>query len=131
MAMKQRSDRLLKKCFHKCRKLGVRILEYATNWASIEELDIRACFCSREEEYFSIPRDVPKGHVAVYVGEECKRFVIKLTLLRHPLFRALLDQAEEVFKFATGSKLQIPCNENIFLSIVYLARSQTEQTYFS
>ncbi|KAE8713197.1 Indole-3-acetic acid-induced protein ARG7 [Hibiscus syriacus] len=48
-------------------------------------------------EESSIPRDVPKGHLAVYVGEDYKRFVIKITLLKHPLFKALLDRARDEY----------------------------------
>ncbi|XVE68865.1 hypothetical protein DITRI_Ditri09bG0104200 [Diplodiscus trichospermus] len=57
-----------------------------------------------------------------------KRFVIKMSLLKHPLFMALLDRAEEVFDFSTASKLCIPCNENNFAFILqYVAASQQDQ----
>ncbi|KAJ4836990.1 hypothetical protein Tsubulata_022200 [Turnera subulata] len=45
----------------------------------------------------SIPKDVPKGHLVVYVGESSKRFVIKIELLKHPLFKALLDEAKDEY----------------------------------
>ena len=63
--------------------------------------------------------DVPKGHLAVYVGEEHKkRFVIPISFLNHPLFQDLLNRAEEEFGFdhPTGG-LTIPCSENYFISL--------------
>ncbi|XP_054778076.1 auxin-induced protein 6B-like [Prosopis cineraria] len=44
--------------------------------------------------------DVPKGCVAVHVGEnQKKRFVIPISYLNHPSFQELLSQAEEDFGF--------------------------------
>ncbi|GAB4833634.1 hypothetical protein Ancab_031880 [Ancistrocladus abbreviatus] len=69
----------------------------------------------------SIPKDVPKGHMVVYVGQDLKRFVIKITLLNHPLFRALLDQAQDEYDFTTTSKLRIPCDESMFIDVIRCA----------
>ncbi|KAM0045510.1 putative small auxin-up RNA [Helianthus debilis subsp. tardiflorus] len=69
-----------------------------------------------------IPRDVPKGHLVVYVGENESRFVISVKLLKDPLFNALLDKAREEYDFTAGSRLHIPCNENAFLSVVHCDR---------
>ncbi|KAL7265071.1 hypothetical protein ACSBR1_002927 [Camellia fascicularis] len=80
-------------------------------------------WCHKEEK--CIPRDVPKGHLVVYVGEDHKRHVIKVTLLNHPLFRALLDEASEEHDFRAPSKLCIPCNENTFLSVVHECATAT------
>jgi SAUR family protein len=62
--------------------------------------------------------DVPKGYLAVYVGEEMKRFVISISLLNQPLFQELLNQAEEQFGYdhPTGG-LTIPCREDVFLDV--------------
>ncbi|XP_074354588.1 auxin-induced protein 15A-like [Apium graveolens] len=79
-------------------------------------------FIHQEEDY--IPRDVPKGHLVVYVGKEYRRFVIRITLLDNPLFKALLDQAQEEYDFTASSKLWIPCDEDVFLSVVRCAKSQ-------
>ncbi|PIA56066.1 hypothetical protein AQUCO_00700424v1 [Aquilegia coerulea] len=62
---------------------------------------------------------VPKGHIAVYVGEnEKRRFVIPISYLSHPLFQDLLNQAEEEFGFNHPmGGLTIPCNEESFIEL--------------
>ncbi|CAH1441993.1 unnamed protein product [Lactuca virosa] len=92
--------------------------QWALNWASSS---------MREEEEASIPRDVPKGHLVVYVGKNQRRFVIKVKLLKHPLFSALLDQAREEYDFSTESRLTIPCDEDMFLSVVQCAMSPQDR----
>ncbi|KAF7841113.1 auxin-induced protein X10A-like [Senna tora] len=62
--------------------------------------------------------EVPKGHVAVYVGEKMKRFVIPISCLNQPLFQELLNQAEEEFEYYHPmGGLTIPCKEELFLDI--------------
>jgi SAUR family protein len=62
--------------------------------------------------------DVPKGYLAVYVGEEMKRFVIPISYLCQSSFQELLNQAEEQFGYdhPTGG-LTIPCREDVFLDV--------------
>ncbi|CAN1785252.1 Auxin-responsive protein SAUR19 [Linum perenne] len=65
-------------------------------------------------------QDVPKGFLAVYVGEkQKKRFVVPLSYLSQPLFQDLLSMAEEEFG------LTIPCSEETFISATSsLSRSE-------
>nr|GMC87100.1 auxin-responsive protein SAUR68-like [Ipomoea batatas] len=64
--------------------------------------------------------EVPKGHLAVYVGQsEKKRFVIPISYLAAPSFQELLSQAEEEFGFDHPmGGLTIPCPEETFLDII-------------
>lgn len=70
------------------------------------------------EEERRVPGDVPRGHVVVYVGKEHKRFIINLAFLEHPLFRLLLDQAQEEYEFQPNSKLCMPCDEDDFVAML-------------
>ncbi|KAE8668307.1 Auxin-responsive protein SAUR20 [Hibiscus syriacus] len=62
---------------------------------------------------------VAKGHIAVYVGETSKRrFMIPIAYLNHPLFKGLLNMAEEEFGFDHPmGGLTIPCSEEYFIGI--------------
>ncbi|XP_014524316.1 auxin-induced protein 15A-like [Vigna radiata var. radiata] len=62
---------------------------------------------------------VPKGYLAVYVGEENKRFLIPVSYLSHPSFQDLLSQLEEEFghDHPMGG-LTIPCSEDAFQCII-------------
>ncbi|PON39766.1 Small auxin-up RNA [Parasponia andersonii] len=65
--------------------------------------------------------DVPKGHLAVYVGDvsKMKRFVIPVSYLNQPSFQELLSQAEEEFGFDHPmGGLTIPCREEAFIDLV-------------
>ncbi|XP_028755861.1 auxin-induced protein 15A-like [Neltuma alba] len=60
--------------------------------------------------------EVPKGYLAVYIGEEMKRFVIPISYLNQPSFQELLSEAEEEFGFDHPmGALTIPCAEDVFI----------------
>ncbi|TVU43606.1 hypothetical protein EJB05_10090, partial [Eragrostis curvula] len=64
--------------------------------------------------------DVPRGHMAVYIGEQRKRFVIPTACLNHPTFVTLLKRVEDEFGFDHRcGGLTIPCaSEGDFANIV-------------
>ncbi|WKA10273.1 hypothetical protein VitviT2T_027852 [Vitis vinifera] len=57
-----------------------------------------------------LPLDVPKGHFAVYVGENRTRYIVPISFLTRPEFQSLLQQAEEEFGFDHEMGLTIPCS---------------------
>ncbi|KAL2894769.1 Auxin-induced protein 6B [Bienertia sinuspersici] len=72
-----------------------------------------------------IPTDVPSGHVAVTVGSNSRRFVVRASYLNHPIIRKLLAQSEEEFGFVNQTgPLNIACDEKVFEDIIrFLNRS--------
>lgn len=64
-----------------------------------------------------LPFDVPKGHFAVYVGENRSRYIVPVSLLARPEFQCLLRRAEEEFGFDHDMGLTIPCEEDAFESL--------------
>ncbi|CAI0440025.1 unnamed protein product [Linum tenue] len=63
--------------------------------------------------------DVPKGFLAVYVGEtQRKRFVVPVSYLSQQSFQDLLTMAEEEFGFDHPmGGLTIPCSEETFIHV--------------
>ena len=63
---------------------------------------------------------VPKGCMAVYVGEnQRRRFVVPVSYLNEPTFQDLLSQAEEEFGFThPEGGLTIPCKEDTFIDVL-------------
>ncbi|MQL97098.1 hypothetical protein Taro_029784 [Colocasia esculenta] len=66
----------------------------------------------------TVANDIPKGHLAVYVGERQRRFVIPLSYLKHASFLSLLQRVEEEvgFQHPMGG-LTIPFAEDDFVTL--------------
>ncbi|KAM0049301.1 putative small auxin-up RNA [Helianthus debilis subsp. tardiflorus] len=67
-----------------------------------------------------IAADVPAGHVAICVGSNLRRFIVRATYLNHPIFQKLLTEAEEEYGFNNIGPLTIPCEETEFEQILWL-----------
>ncbi|CAJ1933687.1 unnamed protein product [Sphenostylis stenocarpa] len=73
----------------------------------------------RARQGVSKSAEVPKGYLAVYVGEKKKRFVIPIGCLNQPSFQDLLTKAEEEYGYHHPmGGLTIPCREDVFLNIM-------------
>ncbi|PON39753.1 Small auxin-up RNA [Parasponia andersonii] len=73
-----------------------------------------------QRPFSSTKLDVPKGYLAVYVGDESKikRFVFPVSFLNQPSFLAL-SQAEEEFGFDHPmGALTIPCAEDVSIGLI-------------
>ncbi|KAL3745761.1 hypothetical protein ACJRO7_014819 [Eucalyptus globulus] len=70
---------------------------------------------------------IPKGFLAVCIGEELERFVIPMNYLGHPAFRYLLREAEEEFGFQQTGVLRIPCDVPVFQSVVKMVEGKKKK----
>ncbi|XP_051146821.1 protein SMALL AUXIN UP-REGULATED RNA 12-like [Andrographis paniculata] len=75
-----------------------------------------------DAEENGLPEDVPKGHFAVYVGENRSRYIVPISFLTHPEFQSLLNRAEEEFGFDHEMGLTLPCEEVVFRSLTSMLR---------
>ncbi|KAK0587951.1 hypothetical protein LWI29_031770 [Acer saccharum] len=60
---------------------------------------------------------IPKGHLAVYVGEsddDTKRVLVPVIYFNHPLFGELLKEAERVYGYNQPGGITIPCGYSEF-----------------
>ncbi|CAK8575099.1 unnamed protein product [Lathyrus sativus] len=60
---------------------------------------------------------VPKGYLAVYVGQkdgEFRRVLVPVVYFNHPLFSELLKEAEKEYGFYHQGGITIPCRVNEF-----------------
>lgn len=91
-----------------------------------KRLDSVRCGDSDDESCHSPdpPPDVPKGYLAVYVGQELRRFIIPTRYLRHHLFKVLLEKAEEEFGFDHSGALTIPCEIETFKYLLKCMENQ-------
>ncbi|KAI3961691.1 hypothetical protein MKW92_012647 [Papaver armeniacum] len=74
-----------------------------------------------------------KGYFVVY-AKEGKRFVVPLYYLNHPIFKVLLEMAEEEFGSTVDGPLQVPCEEELMDFILALLRNNwhlDEKAFFS
>ncbi|XWS45905.1 hypothetical protein CRYUN_Cryun14cG0019400 [Craigia yunnanensis] len=63
------------------------------------------------------PMEVPKGHLAVYVGKkesDFHRVLVPVIYFNHPLFSELLREAEEEYGFNQQGGITIPCRFSEF-----------------
>ncbi|XP_057980320.1 auxin-responsive protein SAUR36 [Malania oleifera] len=66
------------------------------------------------------PEEVPKGHLAVYVGQkdgDFQRVLVPVIYFNHPLFGELLREAEQEYGFHHPGGITIPCRISEFESV--------------
>ncbi|XP_038983666.1 auxin-responsive protein SAUR32-like [Phoenix dactylifera] len=77
---------------------------------------------------------VKKGWLAVRVGLEddeagFRRFVIPISYLYHPLFKRLLESAQEVYGFHSSGPLKLPCSVDDFLHLRWLIERESQHSH--
>lgn len=90
---------------------------------TVKQMVKKCASFGRKQSYNNIaedglPLDVPKGHFAVYVGENRSRYIVPISYLTHPEFQYLLQQAEDEFGFQHELGLTIPCEEAVFETLM-------------
>ncbi|KAI3464729.1 hypothetical protein Pfo_021392 [Paulownia fortunei] len=67
-----------------------------------------------------------RGHFVVY-SKDNKRFLVPLCYLNHPIFRVLLEMAEEEYGLTVHGPLQVPCEKELMEFILCLLRKNPNE----
>ncbi|KAL2622880.1 hypothetical protein R1flu_003085 [Riccia fluitans] len=79
---------------------------------------------SKSSRLGSIPADIPRRCLAVYVGQERRRYIISTNFLSHSLFKELLRRSEEEFGFQYEGGLSIACDCYLFENVLWMIKLQ-------
>ncbi|KAL0425829.1 UNVERIFIED_CONTAM: Auxin-responsive protein SAUR36, partial [Sesamum radiatum] len=77
----------------------------------------RGTFGPGQEPVLEKPPPVPKGHMAVYVGQkdgDFQRILVPVVYFNHPLFGDLLKESEKEYGFNHSGGITIPCRISEF-----------------
>lgn len=79
--------------------------------------------------FLKAPKKAPKGHLPVYVGQERKRFVVRIDCLSHPLFKDLLDHKDlldyrTLDGFERVGGLEVECEPDVFEQLIRVVDSE-------
>ncbi|CAN4107426.1 unnamed protein product [Withania somnifera] len=105
--------------------MAIRKSNMLSQAAVLKSIMKRCSSLSKKQGYDDgdhLPIDVPKGHFAVYVGENRTRYIVPISFLTQPQFQRLLHCAEEEFGFEHNMGITIPCEEVVFLSLTSMVR---------
>ncbi|XP_010555564.1 PREDICTED: auxin-responsive protein SAUR36 [Tarenaya hassleriana] len=69
----------------------------------------------------------PRGCFTVYVGPKKERFVVRTKLASHPMFKILLEGAEEEFGYRSEGPIVLPCEVDFFLKVLAEMESLDEE----
>ncbi|OAY58624.1 hypothetical protein MANES_02G193700v8 [Manihot esculenta] len=78
---------------------------------------------AKKEEVAGGRRRAPKGHFAVYVGSEMKRFEVPISYLKNPKFQQLLHNAADEYGYTYQNGIILPCDESIFNELISFLRN--------
>jgi SAUR family protein len=67
-----------------------------------------------------------EGCFSVYVGAGRQRFVVRTECVNHPLFRVLLEEAEEMSGYTAAGPLELPCNSEVFAGVLEQIEEETQ-----
>ncbi|KAK1570841.1 hypothetical protein Q3G72_007863 [Acer saccharum] len=100
--------------------MAIRKLNKLSSQTTVLKQILKRCSSlgKKQQQNGSYIDDVPKGHFAVYIGENRSRYIVPITFLTHPEFQCLLQRAEEEFGFDHDMGLTIPCEEVVFQSLI-------------
>ena len=68
----------------------------------------------------------PEGCFTVCVGAGRQRLAVRTERVNHPLFRALLDEAEEAFGYEAAGPLALPCDADAFVRVLEQIEEEEE-----
>ncbi|WCJ26001.1 SAUR-like auxin-responsive protein family [Euphorbia peplus] len=98
--------------------LKSKILALARNLKRVVSLpDSKPGGCVQLGKVTPAPAVVPKGHLAVYVGEsngDIRRELVPVIYFNHPLFGELLKDAERVYGYNHSGGIKIPVGYSEF-----------------